>query len=151
MRCRHRLFLVAFALVSTALPAALRADDFANARLSAGMDAYRTRRYAEASDQLRIACFGLLDQPAALTECLVWLAIAQDLAGRKAAVGATVERFLEVERRFSAYGKAHLDASVRTAFQALLGAHASPETLASVPSLSPPPKTGGAANSRKEP
>jgi hypothetical protein len=148
MKCRLRLVSLAALLLAGASEAA---DDFTNARLSAGMEAYRSRRYAEASDQLRVACFGLLDKPEALTEALVWLAIAQEAAGRTADVTVTVNRFLEVERRFSAYARLRLEPATRAAFEGILRARATPEALASVPAFAAPGKAGATPEARKQP
>jgi hypothetical protein len=137
-------------LAGTATPA--RGDDFTNARMADGIDAYQARRYAEASDQFRLACFGLLDQPVVLTEGLVRLALAQQAAGRRADVTVTLSRFVEVEKHFTGYAKARLDAGVRTSFETLLRSQVPPETLLGVPSLSgPSAKADDAAKPRKVP
>ncbi len=129
-----------------------RGDDFANARLAAGIDAYASKRFPEAADQFRIACFGLLEQPVVLTEGLARLALAQEAAGRKADATATLHRFLEIEKRFSGYARARLDGPTRAAFEALLKSHVSAEVLAAVPSISgAPPKAGAAPETRKAP
>ena len=130
-----------------------RADAFAEARLARGIDAVRTKRYSEASDQFRIACFGLLDEPILLTEGLVRLTLAQEAAGRRADVEKTLERFLDVERRFAVYAKSRLDAPTREGFQALLRARLPADVIAAVPSLAAlSGKTGDpGAETRKKP
>lgn len=148
---RPRLAGLAAVMFVTLAPRA-RGDDFANARLAAGIDAYASKRFPEASDQLRIACFGLLDQPVVLTEALVRLALAQEAAGRRADAAATVHRFLAVEKRFTGYARARLDGPTRAAFESLLRSVVSADVLASVPSMSgAPPKAGAAPETRKEP
>ena len=115
----------------------LDADEFSRDRLRAGQEALRARRIPEAVDQIRIACFGLLEEVDALSECLVSLTLAQDAAKRPADVEATLVRFLEVERRFAPYAKAALPAESRREFQAILLAHVPEGTLLAVPSLAP--------------
>ncbi len=150
---RSRLLIARLGVVLfVALATRARSDGFTSARLAAGIDAYATKRFVEAADQFRIACFGLLDQPVALTEGLVRLALAQEAAGRKADAVATLHRFLEIEKRFSGYARARLDGPTRAAFEALLKSHVSAEVLAAVPSMSgSPPKAGAAPETRKAP
>ena len=151
-RRRHLLLARVAVFVLVGAAAGVRADDFASARLAAGIDAYASKRFAEASDQFRLACFGLLDQPVALTEGLVRLALAQDAAGRKTDAAATLHRFLEIEKRFSGYARARLDAPTRAAFEALLRSRVSAEALVAVPSMSgSPPKAVDEPQTRKAP
>jgi hypothetical protein len=148
---RRRCLQVASVLTLLAGPPA-RADEFADARLASGIEAYRAKRYTEASDQLRIACFGLLDQPVLLAEGLVRLALAQEAAGRRADVEKTLGRFLDVERRFGTYSKSRLDTATRADFGALLRARVPADAIAAIPSLSAPAdRADPGAESRKEP
>jgi hypothetical protein len=153
MNSRRRLFVATVAAaVLSGIAAGARGDDFATARMADGIEAYRAQRFAEASDQFRLACFGLLDQPPVLTEGLVRLALAQEAAGRRGDVTVTLRRFLEVEKRFAPYAKARLDAGTRSAFETLLKARIAPEALAGVPSMSgSPAKAGGAPEPRNVP
>lgn len=152
---RRRLFLVvaAAAVVLLGAPSLGRADEFAQGRLASGIDAFRAKRYTEASDQFRIACFGLLDQPVLLTEGLVRLALSQEAAGRRADVEKTLNRFLEVERRFAGYANSHLDAPTRAELQTLLRARVPADAIAAVPSLAGLAGKAGApgVESRKKP
>ena len=118
----------------TSNPAA-GADEFSDARLRAGEDACVAKRYLDAIAELKIAAFGALDRPPALSEALVWLAIAQNGAGRSNDVQATLDRFLDVERRFGAFPKARLEPDTRGAFQSLLLKRVPQETILSIPSL----------------
>jgi len=123
MKKRHQsgilaVLSAAVAIMTSNAPA--RADEFSDARLRSGEDAYVAKRYLDAIAELKIAAFGSLDRPPALSEALVWLALAQNGAGRAADLQATVDRFLEVERRFGAYPKARLEPDTRAAFQAVL-------------------------------
>ncbi len=122
--------------IALAVPrVSLFADDFSLERLRTGEEAFRENRIPEAVDQLRIACFGLLDQASPLSECLVNLTLAFDAAKRPADVEATLNRFLDAERLFSAYAKADLRPETRRRFEAVLLARVPVETIVSVPSL----------------
>lgn len=133
---RSRLLSVVALGISLATSTeSLLADDFSLERLRAGEEALRARRIPEAVDQLRIACFGLLEQVEPLSECLVHLTLAQEAAKRPGDVQATLNRFLEVERRFAPYAKASVSAETRREFQAILLARVPQETVVSVPSL----------------
>lgn len=149
---RRRFVLTMVAGLLTGIGTNARADDFTNARMAAGIDAYQSRRFAEASDQFRIACFGLLDQPVVLSEGLARLTLAQEAAGARADVEATLARFLAVERRFGTYAKSRLDAPTRAEFERILLVRVSADTIAGVPSLAGlSGKAAPAAETRKEP
>jgi tetratricopeptide (TPR) repeat protein len=137
LRAQRLTFPLLLAVVVAMMPSAtvLRADDFNQDRLHDGQDAYAAKRYAEAIDQFRIAAFGSLDRPPLLSECLVRLALAEAAANKSADAGATLERFIEVERRFQSYAKANLQPEIRSSFQALLLARVPQATILSMPSL----------------
>jgi hypothetical protein len=129
------LLLVAAAIWMMPPVSILKADEFSEERLRDGQEAYAAKRYADAIDAFRIAAFGSLEKPPMLSECLVRLSLAQSAAGKSADVGATLERFLDVERRFPAYAKANLDPDTRAAFKTLLFSRVPQATVLSVPSL----------------
>ncbi|MEO6327247.1 MAG: hypothetical protein ABIT01_11380 [Thermoanaerobaculia bacterium] len=112
------------------------ADEFYTVRLRAGEEAYRAKRYTEAAENLRVACFGLLDQPLYYSEALVGLALAQSATNNLVEADATLARFVEVERLFNAYSQVKLDAAVRSEFEALAARRLNPDSLAALPSLS---------------
>ena len=114
---------------------AARADEFNDERLRAGQDAYAARHDVEAIDQFRIAAFGSLDKPVVLSECLVRLALAQSGAEKTADTRATLDRFLEVERRFGGYAQANLQPEIRSAFKVLLFSRVPQATVLSIPSM----------------
>ncbi len=93
------------------------APDFSEARLREGKEAFTAKRPVEAINLLQIAAFGFLDRPALLCESLVYLALAEQAAERKAETKATLERLSEVERRVPACGEARIDLSVRAEFE----------------------------------
>ena len=104
-------------------------------RLHAGERACQAKKWVEAIDQLRIACFGLLDQPLYLSEGLAVLALAQNGAGKAAAVDTTLGRFVEVEQLFGVWAKVPLQRDVRAEFETLLTKRVRPEVLLTVPTL----------------
>ena len=112
------------------------ADEFYTVRLRAGEEAYRAKRYTEAAENLRVACFGLLDQPVYYSEALVGLALAQAGSNNVIEADATLARFVEVERLFNVYPKVKLDPAVRTEFESLAARRINPDSLAALPSLS---------------
>lgn len=111
-------------------------DDFYQARLQEGRIAFQTGRPAEAVDQLRVACFGLMDNPPLYSEAIVWLGLSQDRLGRVAEVDTTLRRFLEAEKRFGGYARIVLPAESRREFDGLLSRRLPPGVLLSTPGLS---------------
>src|SRR5262245_60910393 len=104
MKTIHASILLAVLAVAPA-PArpASPEDTFNQERLKAGQSLYLSKQYLEAIPQLHVAAFGYLSRPPALSECLVWMALAQNAAGKAGDTDATIARFLEVERRFPSY------------------------------------------------
>ncbi len=131
----RRLQTLVLGIVLAVPRVSLLADDFSLERLRTGEEALRENRIPDAVDQLRIACFGLLDQAGPLSQCLVNLTLAFDAARRPADADATLNKFLEAERRFSAYSKADLSPESRRQFEAVLLARVPVETIISIPSL----------------
>ena len=132
------------------LASPVAAQDFYVARLRSGETALADGRAADAAEDLRVAAFGLLDQPALLCEALANLALAQNASGHPAEAKATLQRIAEVQRGFPACGDARLDDSRRTELEALARRLLSPSiaqdlmarrkspTPLSVPPTSPP-------------
>jgi hypothetical protein len=76
-----------------------------------------------AARQLRLAAFGLLDDPVLLVEALVQLSLAQVALQDESGASESISRVLEAERRFGAYAaavEAGLSLDVRREFEALL-------------------------------
>lgn len=126
-------------LVLLALPGAappLRAaDPFYTGLLRDGIYAYDRGDTATAVRHLRLACFGLLEEPEPLADCLVRLALAQDKSGNAEGFRDTFRRVIEVEERFGAYRRAQLPAELRAAFEQRTAALIPAATLASVPAF----------------
>ena len=110
------LLILVVCAASVAPPAS--AQEFSETRLRQGRDAYRARRAADAIDPLRVAAFGLMDRPAQLCEALVFLALAQEAAGRHADAETAVERIADVARRFPNCAAADVDRTSRSEFEA---------------------------------
>jgi tetratricopeptide (TPR) repeat protein len=98
-----------------------------------GMQAYDRGDYAAAAKQLRLACFGVLDDPELLAGCLTRLGLAQAAAGNGDAFRETFRRIVEVENRFGAYTKADLPPAVRAAFEQRALAAVPASTLNAIP------------------
>jgi hypothetical protein len=135
MRKLHASILLALLTFGPSSVRAASSDDFNQERLKAGQNLYLSKQYIDAILQLRVAAFGYLNKPAALSECLVWLALAETAAGRSAAADAAIERFLEVERRFPSYPAPSLPPAIRAEFNTLLTHRVAEATLLSMPSL----------------
>lgn len=88
-------------------------DPFYERRHEEGVLAHELGDYPRAIQELRVACFGMLDEPALLAECLAHLALAQGALGDREAFEQTFRRIVEVERRFGAYSAAALDGEKR--------------------------------------
>ncbi len=114
---------------------AARGDEFYETRLRAGEASYQEKRWPDAIDNLRIAAFGLLENPGLEAEALAYLALAQSAAGRAADVDATLARFLEVERRFAPYAHIKLDPAASADFRTLLLRRVAQATLLAYPGL----------------
>ncbi len=121
-------------LAATALSAA-PPDDFYVTRLRAGEEAYTNQLWAQAADELRVASFGLLENPPTLTRALFYLALSQSRAKRTAELTETLNRFVDVERRFPGYAKLDAPAEAKKEFEGLLAERVLPRTLSLVPSL----------------
>jgi TolA-binding protein len=113
------------------------ADPFYLGLLRDGRLAYDRADYATAAKDLRLACFGLLDDPQPLTDCLVRLAVAQGAGNDAEGFRDTFRRLAEVEDRFGAYGKATLPPELRSAFEQKLVVLIPAATLETIPVWKP--------------
>jgi len=78
---------------------------------------------------LRLACFGFLDEPPLLAQCLVRLGLAQAGAGDDEGFRETFRRVVEIEERFGAYAAADVTPEERDAFETQIAARIPPRTL----------------------
>lgn len=82
----------------------------------------------QAVEALRLACFGLLEDPPILADCLVRLALAQSATGDVQGFLDTFRRVVEVEERFRGYSGAELGGEVRSEFEDSVVEHV-PESM----------------------
>ena len=98
-------------------PARPAVDPFYSSRLREGIAAFDGGDYPGAAASLRVACFGMLDAPPDLADCLVRLALAQAGAGDREGFAQTFRRLLEGEELLGLYSKAQLAPELRAAFE----------------------------------
>lgn len=116
-------------------PAARAADRFYEDLLRDGTLAAQRGETARAARLLRLACFGLLEEPPLLARCLTHLALAQAALGDGEAFRATFQRLLEIEQRFTAYTRAELSPAERGRFEEVVRERIGAETLALSPAF----------------
>lgn len=127
----------ALALSASADAANQAPDPFYADLLRSGTQALERGDANRAAEELRLACFGMLEQPPDLTICLVRLSLAQAKLGEREEFLATFRRIEEVEGRFGTYTAAALDPTVRAAFEAQALDWVAPEVLRSLPGFAP--------------
>jgi tetratricopeptide (TPR) repeat protein len=147
-RPRLRALAAAVLLVpAAAAPAAAQAPPAAGAEtapsshpfyvqlLDDGVFAYQRGDHEQAARDLRLAVFGLLEEPPRLVRGLAYLALAQAAGGETEAARETIGRLLGVEERFRAWTAAELPDAVREGLEALLLAEVPEATLAASPTF----------------
>lgn len=130
---------------------AFAADVFYEQRLQMGKTALASKQYVDAAKELRIAAFGLLDEPKRLTETLALLAVAHANVGKVEDIQRTLERFIDIETRFAAYDGAALDPAHRTQFESVLIRTIPRPTLAGIPSLAALVQPAPAVQTQRQP
>jgi chemotaxis protein histidine kinase CheA len=110
-------------------------DPFYQGLLRDGQYAFDRKDFATAARDLRLACFGMLDEPRQLAGCLARLALAQDAGGDVDGLRDTFRRLVEVEDRFKGYSQGELPADLRSALETRLAARIPPATLAAAPAF----------------
>ena len=115
----------------------LAADPFYEARLRDGLQAASRDDHARAVKNLRIACFGMLDEPPELASCLTRLALSQGALLSQGVLDQeelvrTLQRLVEVEDRFQGYTQADLTPEDRADLEGYLGQFIHYETLRSI-------------------
>lgn len=136
---RRRLataLLAVAALAAAPAPAEAEVHPFYEQRLSAGVVALSQGAHAAAEEELRLAAFGLLDEPARLVVALAYLALADRAAGDAPGLDATLQRLLAVERSFAVWAAADLPATARAEVEATLAERVPEAGLAAVPTFS---------------
>ncbi len=115
------LVLTVAALVSVWNPdTGNAADPFYDRLLHDGLGAYDNGDYPLAAGSLRLACFGLLDEPMVLARGLTYLALAQAAIDDEPAFIRTFGRIIEIELRFQAFSQLELDPDLRRTYDAHL-------------------------------
>jgi hypothetical protein len=137
-------------LLLASAPALAAVDPFYQGLLRDGQLSYDRKDYPAAARQLRLACFGMLDDPQPLADCLSRLVLAQDGAGDVEGVRETFGRLIEVEDRFKGYSQGEIAPELRAALEARLAARIPAATLAAAPAFrsaqgkkTPPPAPPG--------
>ena len=108
-------------------------DPFYVDLLRDGAHAYDRGDFAMATRHLRLACFGMLDEPKELAACLARLALAQDKAGDVAGFRDTFGRLVEIEERFQGYSQSSLPPEARAALEQRMAVQIPAPTLAASP------------------
>jgi tetratricopeptide (TPR) repeat protein len=121
------------AVLALAAPPLFAADPFYLDLMRDGTHAFDRGDYATAARYLRLACFGMLDEPKTLGECLARQALAQDKEGNVAGFRETFGRLVEVEERFQGYSQSSLPPEIRTALAQRMAALIPAPTLAVSP------------------
>jgi len=109
---------------------AATAHPFYRQLLDQGIYTYQQGDHETAAADLRLAVFGLLEDPALLMRGLAHLALAQQSAGQGEAADETLGRLIVVEERFGVYRDADLGTALRQRLEELMLARVSETTLA---------------------
>lgn len=120
---------------AAAAPADAAVDPFYQTLLRDGQQAYERKDFAAAARALRLACFGMLEEPATLADCLARLALAQDAAGDLEGFRESFRRLAEVEERFKGYSQGEIAPELRAALETRLAARIPAATLAGLPAF----------------
>lgn len=131
---RFRLLLPLLLLAATG-PAVAAVDPFYLSLLRDGQLAFDRKDYSLAVRNLRLACFGMLEEPRSLADCLARLALAQDRAEDLDGFRDTFQRLVEVEDRFNAYSQGGVPPELRALLEPRLVARLPAATLESVPAF----------------
>jgi hypothetical protein len=116
-------------------PALAAVDPFYQSLQRDAQLAFDRKDFPTAARTFRLACFGMLDEPRPLADCLARLALAQDGAGQVEAFRETFTRLAEVEDRFKGYSQGELPAELRAALEARLATRLPAATLAAAPAF----------------
>jgi hypothetical protein len=122
-------------LLLAAVPATAAVDPFYQGLLRDGQQSLDRKEYVNAAHQLRLACFGMLDDPKPLADCLARLLLAQDGANDQEGVRDTFRRLTEVEDRFKGYSQGEIAPELRAALEAKLAVRIPAATLAGAPAF----------------
>ncbi len=152
MKAKH-LFPLLLLAAFTSRTAHAAIDPFYQGLLRSGQAAFERKDYVAAAHDLRLACFGMLDEPRILADCLARLALAQDQGNDLEGFRATFQRLAEIEDRFKAYSQGDLPAELRASLGQRLAARLPAATLQANPAFRPAvaPAAPSAAGSAAKP
>ncbi|HUP41993.1 MAG TPA: hypothetical protein VM599_02165, partial [Thermoanaerobaculia bacterium] len=144
MRSLRRSLAAGLLVLATAAGPASAAHPHYQGLLREGSYALERGRYEEAVRSLRLACFGLLDEPPALVLCLTQLGVAQAATGDGPGFRETFQRVAAAEERFDAYTEADLPPALRASFEEAVVVRIPPSVLETTPTFArlvaaPPP------------
>ncbi|HEY3570469.1 MAG TPA: hypothetical protein VGP73_21240 [Thermoanaerobaculia bacterium] len=122
-------------MLLAASPVLAAIDPFYQGLLRDGQQALDRKEYGTAARHLRLACFGMLEDPKPLADCLCRLVLAQDGANDIEGVRETFRRLTEVEDRYKGYSQGEIPPELRAAVEAKLAARIPATTLASAPAF----------------
>lgn len=129
-------------LAVCALPALARGavDPFYERLFRDGLNARVAGEAALAARKLRLACFGMLEDPPALAACLGHLALVEAGRGETQPLRETIDRLIELERLFQALSKAtaagtSFSLADREAIDELIRKNASAQAVADIPAF----------------
>jgi tetratricopeptide (TPR) repeat protein len=128
-----RSILLAAVLAIAAAPRLSAVEPFYIDLLRDGRHAFDRGDYSVAARNFRLACFGMLDEPKELGECLARLALAQDKAGDMTGFRETFGRLIEIEERFQGYSQSSLPPETRALLEQRMAALIPAATLAASP------------------
>lgn len=127
-------FLLLF--LAAAAPAGAAVDPFYQTLLREGQHAFDRKDFAAAARDLRLACFGMLDEPRPLADCLARLALAQDRLDDADGFGATFQRLVDVEDRFKTYSQGDMAPELKALLEPRVAVRIPAATLAGIPAFS---------------
>lgn len=128
--------LLPLLLAFSATAAAAAVDPFYLQLLREGQHAFDRKDYAAAARDLRLACFGMLEEPRPLADCLARLALAQDRLDDAEAFRATFQRLVEIEDRFKAYSQGDVTPELRSLLEQRVAVRIPAATLQATPAFS---------------
>lgn len=122
-------------LLIPAVPARAAVDPFYQSLMREGVQQYDLGDFASSVRTLRLACFGMLDEPLSLGSCLARLALAQDRTDDGDGFLETFRRLSEIEERFQGYTRSDLTPELRADLERRLAARVPAAALRSVPAF----------------
>src|SRR4051794_8628100 len=125
--------LVALLSLLSAVP--VLAQSFYEARFQTGVIDFNRGAYARATDELRVAAFGRVDDIPSYITAEVYLAVTNERLEHAEDARAAAVKVLQAERITPSYANLKLPADVRASFEQLLPAVLTHDQLANVPAF----------------